>query len=213
MHTTGEMKTTPIHTAAADPSLWQHTRLFQGLDAATMDAIAARLSIRSFAPGDVFIEQGHWCGELYILRSGVAQVTVSQPDLAADPLGGVLRETPLRRLVVGDCFGEMSLITGELPSATVYALTDGEAWTLRQDDFQQLVRDYPALNGNIAIILSERLSHTSRQQAQRPTQHITLLLADPAPLWNDLARELAMLTGTEQQRHAGRGRSDRLTGR
>ena len=185
-----------LHSAPPGPSLWQHTRLFEGLDAATVDAIAGRLSTRSFSAGDVLIEQDRWCGELFILHSGVAQVSVSQRDVAADPLGTVMRDTPLRRLVNGDCFGEMSLITGELPSATVRALTDGDAWTLSQDDFHTLVRDYPALTGNITIILSERLSHTSRQQAQRPPQHITLMLAEASPLWNDLARVLAGLTGS-----------------
>ena len=104
------------------------------------------------------------------------------------------REVPLRRLVSGECFGEMSLITGGLPSATVRALTDVEAWTLNQQDFERFVRDHPSLTRNINVILSERLLHTSRQQLGDPFQQVIVIVADRSPLWSELARALALLS-------------------
>lgn len=194
------------HVAAApvperhSQALWQHIRLFAGLDTASLEAIARRLILRSFGAGEALIQQDRWCGELFILRSGVAQVRYGQsaadavtapgdPDAAAN-------EVVLRRLVSGDCFGEMSLITGDLPSATVRAITDGDAWALSQDDFDQLATDYPGILRNINVILSERLYHTSRQHAQAPSQQISVIVAEPSPVWGELARTLAALTGS-----------------
>ncbi len=146
---------------------WARARLFQGLGAADLDAIATRLSLRPFAAGDVLIRQGAWSGQLYILRTGIVQISVVAESARGEPE----RTVPLRRLVSGECFGEMSLITGDAPSATVQALTEGEAWILSQQDFLQLAMAHPRFSLNINGILSERLSHTSRQQvAEAPPQ-------------------------------------------
>jgi len=190
--------TNPESPVSPTRPLWQGIRLFEGLDAAAIEVISAHLVLRSYAAGDVLIQQDRWSGELFILRSGVAQVRSTQfaPD-AATPQDSSLvatREIVLRRIVGGDCFGEMSLITGTLPSATVQALTDGDVWVLGQDDFQQLALDFPAVTRNINVILSERLFHTSRQNAQATPQQLTILIAEPSPLWDDLARVVASLT-------------------
>jgi NTE family protein len=169
---------------------WARAPLFQGLGAADLDAIATRLSVRPFATGDVLIHQDVWSGLLYILRSGIVQISV----VAETGPGEDGRTVPLRRLVSGECFGEMSLITGAAPSATVQALTDGEAWTLSQQDFLQLAMAHPRLSHNINAILSERLLHTSRQQvADAPPQAI-VVVGDRADLWGRIAQQVARLS-------------------
>ncbi len=186
--------------AAHARSLLQQVRLFQGLDAAVTGAISARLHLRAFAAGDVLIEQGRWCGELFILRSGVAQVSIipseETHEIMDDVAGIPGQEIVLRRLVSGDLAGEMSLITRSPPSARVRALTDGDLWTLDEDDFQQLVLDFPALSRNINVVLSERLFHTSRRQTQVAPQQVTLILTAASPVWGELAEHLALLTGS-----------------
>ena len=121
--------------------LLQQVRLFQGLDAAAIEAISTRLHRRAFTAGDVLIEQDRWSGELFILRSGVAQVGITR-ETTRETLYGLpesaRQEIFLRRLVGGDLVGEMSLITGSPPSATVRALTDGDLWALGHDDFHRL---------------------------------------------------------------------------
>ncbi len=192
-------QTTDADSAVMQPQpLWQRVKLFEGLDAEAIAAISGHLVLRSYAAGDVLIQQDRWCGELFILHSGVAHVRSTQlapSEATPDALSETpTRETILRRLVGGDCFGEMSLITGTLPSATVQALTDGDAWVLGQEAFQQLARDFPALTRNINVILSERLFHTSRQNTLAAPQQITVLIAEPSPLWDDLARAVSSLT-------------------
>lgn len=180
--------------------LLQQVRLFQGLDAAAIEAISTRLHRRAFTAGDVLIGQDRWSGELFILRSGVAQVGITQSETTRETSYGLpesaRQEIFLRRLVGGDLVGEMSLITGSPPSATVRALTDGDLWALGHDDFQQLVLDFPALSRNINVILSERLFHTSRHQTQITPQQITLILTAASPVWGELAEHLALLTSS-----------------
>lgn len=188
--------------AAQAQGLLQQVRLFQGLDAAVIEAISAHLQLRPFTAGDLLIEQGRWCGELFILRSGVAQVSIIPSETTHETVYDELLPEPptqekvLRRFVSGDLVGEMSLITKSLPSARVRALTDGDFWALSEDDFQQLMLDFPALSRNINIVLSERLFHTSRQQSQVAPQQVTLVLTAASPVWGELAEHLALLTGS-----------------
>ena len=169
---------------------WARASLFQGLGAADLDAIAIRLSTRPFAAGDVLIRQAVWSGQLFILRSGVVQISV----VAEAEQHEQERTVPLRRLVSGECFGEMSLITGSAPSATVQALTDGEAWTLSQQDFLQLAMGHPRLSHNINGILSERLLHTSRQQVAEAPPQAVVVVGDRADLWRRIAAQVARLS-------------------
>jgi NTE family protein len=137
------------------------------------------------------IQQGVWSGQLFILRTGIVQISVStETNLAGDDE----RTVPLRRLVSGECFGEMSLITGAAPSATVQALTSGEAWTLSQQDFLQLSMAHARLSYNINAILSERLLHTSRQQAAETPPQAIVVVSERAELWRRVARQMARLS-------------------
>lgn len=166
---------------------WAKATLFQGLGDADLDAIATRLGVRQFAPGDVLIQQGIWSGQLFILRGGVVQISV----VAESEHHDAERTVPLRRLVSGECFGEMSLITGAAPSATAQALTEGEAWMLSQQDFLQLAMAHPRFSHNINGILSERLLHTSRLQAAEAPPQTIVVVGDYAGAWRGIAAQVA----------------------
>lgn len=146
------------------PVAWQQIPLFQGLSEAELDTVAARLVPRSFAAGEVLIHQGIWRGELFILRGGLAQGSLDPGAESVPARDSAGRNLPLRRLVPGECFGEMSLLTGQRPSATVHALTDGTAWVLEQQAFLSLALAQPRLAHNVSAILSERLAHANEQR-------------------------------------------------
>src|SRR3954453_7829163 len=153
------------HAGASWP--WAQAELFRGLPETDLESIAARLTLRPFSAGEILIRQGVWTGALFIIRAGIVQISleVDEDGVASVPGAAPARVVPLRRFVSGDCFGEMSLITGDVPSGTARALTDGEVWVLGQEDFQQLSMAHARLSYNINGILSERLLRTSRQQA------------------------------------------------
>lgn len=187
--------------------VWSNIALFKGLGAAELEAIGARLTTRPFFAGDTLIRQGVWSGEFYIVGRGVVEISVE------DDSGEGADEVTLRRLVTGDCFGEMSLITGSPPSATVAALTDGEAWTLAQHDFLQLALGQPELSRNISAILSERLLHTSRQQVASQRERVIVIAGMEARLARDLADAVAHLASRPVLFVDATGDTEDLSGR
>lgn len=171
---------------------WAAASLFRGLGTEGLSRIAGQLAVRPFAAGEILIRQGVWRGALFIIRTGIVQISL-EPEAGTDD-EEARPALPLRRLVAGECFGEMSLITGHAPSATARALTDGEVWTLDQESFSRLVTAQPELSRNINTILSERLLHTNRQQvAEKPAQVIVGVDSD-AQLWRAVAATTARLS-------------------
>src|SRR5581483_2601882 len=129
--------------------------LFRNLQPDEARAIIGRLRVITYPRGQRIIERGVLHGQLYILATGAVSVLLQEGAEA-------LAEVTLERLGPGECFGEMSLITGEVPTATVRAEQDSTLWSLSQSDFLMLVGDCPTLSRNINHVLSERLARTNQ---------------------------------------------------
>jgi NTE family protein len=158
--------------------------LFEGLSEADLQEALAHTSVRQFLAGDVLIRQDVWCGQLFILRDGVVQVVVEKQQITGE------LEVPIARLSAGDVFGEVSLVTGAPPSATVRAITDGQALVLAQQDFLQLVIDLPEFSRRINTILGDRVRSSNMQMAERRPQQIVFAVGPEAP-WHELAQAIA----------------------
>jgi NTE family protein len=128
--------------------------LFHNLQPDETTHILARLQPATFKSGTRILESGIWHGLLYIIASGTVSVFLQEDS------GNGAR---IAQLGPGECFGEMSLITGEPPSATVLADEDITVWALPEADFLTLARTCPTLLQNINAILSRRLARTNRQ--------------------------------------------------
>ncbi len=82
--------------------------------------------------------------------------------------GSLLRTGSQHRVRVvrsGECLGEMSLLTGQLHSASIVAATDIHAATLSHEGLQRLVRARPDIGlvtvRNLAIGLGAKLGRAS----------------------------------------------------
>ena len=129
-------------------------RCFTTLQPDETTNILAQLQPATFESGTRILESGIWHGLLYIIASGTVSVFLQEDS------GNGAR---IAQLGPGECFGEMSLITGEPPSATVRADEDISVWALPEADFLTLIRTCPTLLQNINAILSRRLARTNRQ--------------------------------------------------
>src|SRR5215467_13782760 len=200
--------------------LIEASRLFRNLQPHETAAIIARLQPASYERGTRILERGVWHGRLYIIVSGQVSVLLQEGEQslaapgstangAADtstvsrggrdvtlrpsvppPLGDII----VARLGPGECFGEMSLITGEPPTATVRAEQDTMLWSLTQTDFLTLIGACPTLLQNINHILSLRLAQTNQQiLANHAAERVWLALADnpDAPLELSLVAHIA----------------------
>ena len=132
--------------------LIEASTLFRDVLPSEMTAIVARLQSSHYVAGTHILERGVWHGWLHLIAAGHVSVLLEdRPD------GYVVA-----RLGVGECFGEMSLITGELPTATIRTEEDTTVWSLSQADFLTLIGICPTLLRNINAILTRRLSRTNQ---------------------------------------------------
>jgi CRP-like cAMP-binding protein len=123
--------------------------LFEGASRASLERVAGMMTEQSFEPGQEIIIRGEPGRAFYIINEGVVKV-VQTDQYAVDNI--------LNELKAGDCFGEMSLITGDLTSATVMADTPVSVHKVEKEHFIRLLSLVPTLNFSLAKILAQRLA-------------------------------------------------------
>ena len=99
-----------------------------------------------FGRGEAVIEEGAEGESLFILLRGMAHVTVVKQ-------GTNVRVGGLRP---GDCFGEMSLLTGERRSATVRAEGDCYVMEISKPVMAEVLRDFPQCLEQMSELLARR---------------------------------------------------------
>ncbi len=134
--------------------------LFRGLPEETRQAVAADLVFTPFAAGEAITREGEADDGLYMLVSGEAVVRI----------GAGIEQRDLARLQPGQCFGEMSLMTGEARTATVVAATDVVCYRLDKPAFERVLRETPALADQIAELLAARRMALEAARDERDEQ-------------------------------------------
>ncbi len=110
--------------------------LFKYLDENQLERLATMAARRSFPEGIIIRERGAGDG-LYILESGVAQVTTSTSGSGSGTVLATLHE--------GNCFGEISLIDGLPRSATVTAIGPIVCYFLPREAFIHVLMENPQI--------------------------------------------------------------------
>jgi CRP-like cAMP-binding protein len=137
------------HNAEAHARRLQALRtveIFQPLDDVECARVTDALVYSPHARGERITRQGadaHW---LYLVAQGRVAVRIA--------VDGDEREVV--QLGAGEVFGEMSLLTGEPRSASVFALSDVECWRLDRDVFRDVLQRRPEVAHEIAALLAER---------------------------------------------------------
>lgn len=125
--------------------------LFVGLSSKQLEDVSARLRPVKYRSGEVILTEGTPGDIMYLIEWG--RVEVLSRTNGYSRILAVLGE--------GDFFGEMALLTGNLRSATVRAVTDVDLLALHQSDFDELVLKYPTLAITLGRVLSQRLRQAS----------------------------------------------------
>jgi len=120
--------------------------LFRPLSDEELRIAARRCRPLHYAAGERIIEEGAAGDSFFVVDRGEVEVSKD--------LGGVRRT--LARLMEGQFFGEMALLTGERRAATVVAATDVDLFTLDKTGFHDIIVANPAIAVDISTILSER---------------------------------------------------------
>ena len=103
---------------------------------------------RDFSKGDVVMPQDIRASSLHIVKKGSVEIIHT---------GINDEETVLGERSRGDCFGEMSLLTGEGTSTGVRCKTDSTILLLNKEDFFNLMETYPKFSMYFNQLLTDRL--------------------------------------------------------
>lgn len=127
--------------------------LFVGLSERQLEGVRRAMTARRFQAGEALCVEGEPGSTLFVLTSGLAQVS----------LGGGEAAEVVARLRRGDVVGEMSMLTGEPRSASVIALIPTEALELHRAAFSELLAREPLLLDNLVHLLRDRLVSSNRR--------------------------------------------------
>jgi small-conductance mechanosensitive channel/CRP-like cAMP-binding protein len=124
--------------------------LFACLSEEQIGGLLHNAEINQFGRGEAIIEEATEGESMFILLRGSAQVSVSKG-------GALIRVGVLRE---GDCFGEMSLLTGEPRTATVRAENDCEVLEISKGVMGELLRSSPQCLTELSGLLARRKLET-----------------------------------------------------
>jgi len=124
--------------------------LFKCLSDEQLDALLPRGKVVHFGRNETIIQQGDNGDSMFIIVEGEANVSATR--------NGQTKQ--ITRMRGGDCFGEMSLLTGELRSATVVASTDCELVEIDKAVIAQSLTENPDLLAHLSELLARRQLQT-----------------------------------------------------
>ena len=138
--------------------LRNESELFKILDDTSIAEIAQQFIVVGYEDGETIIEQGTVGENFYIVHSGSVDVLVK------DENGGEIKVADLQK---GDCFGEMSLLTGEQTAANIKSGQLTELLILNKGQFENMLRKFSSLNSYFHKLFVQRLRETNIEAGQQ----------------------------------------------
>jgi len=138
--------------------LLRRVPLLADLSPSDLKRVAAIATEQHFLDGEIIFEQGEPGDEMYVVVSGEVRVLVRD---------GNKGEKEAARRKAGETVGEMSVISGNVRSATLAAAGDVHLLCLDQKSFEGLLRERPEVSLAVMRMLCDRLRQaTQRHDAQ-----------------------------------------------
>jgi CRP-like cAMP-binding protein len=144
-------KAPPLQEDQAEAfSILRGERLFDCLSEDQLNHIVNQARLKLFGRGEPVIEEGAAGESMFVMLRGAANVLVSKN-------GSKIR---VATLGAGDCFGEMSLLTGEPRSATVRADGDCYVMEIGKPVMAKVLSGAPTCMEQLSQLLAQRKMET-----------------------------------------------------
>jgi len=151
---------------AANAALLKDIPLFQAMDDAEREALAAFLDEVRFTEGQQLFHERDQGGVCYILRSGRIELSVTDENK---------QKLIIDVLEPGELCGELSLLDGGSRSATAIAFTDIEVLVLERAELMQFLNSQPHASLDLMMALVKRIRRADnllKSRVQDPNQII-----------------------------------------
>ena len=143
--------------AASIPEEYQEARailrseaLFECLSDEQIESLVQQSQVSHFGRGERVIREGAEGDSMFVLLSGTAEVSISKNGSSIS----------VATLKAPDCFGEMSLLTGEHRTATVRAQSDCQVMEIGKPVMAELLRASPDCLERLSELLAKRKMET-----------------------------------------------------
>src|SRR5213596_2681295 len=137
--------------------------LFADLEQGELERFSQVAVARSFPSGTRVFHEGDHSDACYIVREGNFRVTREHSDG---------RAITLATLGVGDIFGELAMLDGEVRSASVEALIDGELLALPAGEVRALLARHPDITVKLIAALVRRLRTANERISRQSFQTV-----------------------------------------
>src|SRR5213595_1022681 len=141
----------PVQEEKAEAlSILRAEPLFESLSEEQLDHVVQEARLKLFGRGEPVIEEGAEGDSMFVMLRGAANVFVSKNG----------SKIHVAKLGAGDCFGEMSLLTGEPRSATVRADADCYVMEIGKPIMGEVLRGAPECLVQLSELLAQRKMET-----------------------------------------------------
>jgi CRP-like cAMP-binding protein len=124
--------------------------LFTSLDDEELEAVAARLEVRTLASDQLLWREGEEAGALVLLEQGVLRIESR-------------RDGTLGQCEAPACFGAASLVGNGRRESSASAASAGRALLLSRTSFDRLVEDAPRAAARLLSAIAADLARTLRE--------------------------------------------------
>lgn len=137
--------------------------LFSGVPFAAVEEAIATCPIRDLAPGEVLLQRGEQNDRLYFVLEGKLEVVLAE---------GIGSEEIV--VEVGGCVGELSMVDGDMVSASVVALGPATVLELPSDVVWQRLMKVNDVARNLLRVLSTRMREVKNRMMEARERRLEL---------------------------------------
>lgn len=164
--------------------------LFEGISPSSLVSLAKVSRLKSASKDSFIFFQYDTADVVYIVWRGVIAIRLENPDG---------RELVINEMSVGDCFGELGILTGEPRSASAEAIVESEVLLIPSQAFKASLKQEPLLASRLLEITARRLQNSSKREEALAFYDAQQRLARQLLNLDQLAGDIGYLTLSQDE--------------
>jgi CRP-like cAMP-binding protein len=164
--------------------------LFEGISPSSLIGLVKASRLKSAPKGTFIFFQGDPADAAYMVWRGVIAIRLENPDG---------RELVINDMSIGNCFGELALLTGESRSTSAEALVDSEVLLIPRFAFMAALEQEPCLALRLLELTARRLQKSSKREEALAFHDAQQRLANQLLHLDELAKDKGYLTLSQDE--------------